>query len=216
LGCASRIEPVRRPVSRRKRRWLMVIWTALGIGAANVAVAAADRSNRELLIAHDRMRNERIDTSNGGQVQLLFGDQSSLSIAPGSEVVINEYLYDPQIHSGKLTATVTTGLLRYVGGEISRAQDVAFYTPGATVSVRGGIILIRAERDAGGGAKTEATFLSGERMCVTANGQTRCTSKFATSITSEGGEPPAAPAQVTSEAIEALFSSLQTAEPGTN
>jgi hypothetical protein len=194
----------------------MVLWAALGIGAANVAVAAADRSNRELLIAHDAMRNERIDASDRGQVQLLFGDQSSLSIAPGSDVMINEYLYDPQIHTGNLTATVTIGLLRYVGGEISRKQDVAFYTQGATVSVRAGIILIRAERDADGGAKTEAIFLSGDRMCVTANGQSRCTSKFATSITSAGGEPPSAPVAVTSEAIEALFSSLQTVERGSN
>src|SRR6266478_127937 len=118
------------------------------IGVATIAATAADRSSRELLVAHEAMRNERIDTSERGQVQLVFADQSSLSIAPGSDVVINEFLYDPQTQTGNLTATVTTGLLRYVGGEISRKKDVAFYTPVAVVSVRGGIVLIKTEHRA--------------------------------------------------------------------
>jgi hypothetical protein len=204
------------------RLLLVMLSAGLCVGAANVAAVAepqgagpADRSSRELLIAHDAMRNEPIDTSGRGQVQLLFGDQSSLSIAPGSGLVINEYLYDPQSQTGNLTATVTTGLLRYVGGEISRKQDVLFYTPGAVVSVRGGITLIKTERNAGAG-RTEALFLSGDRMCVTASGQSQCTTKFATAITSEGGEPPSAPASVTTEAIQALFANLQGAVEGAN
>src|SRR5216684_1202411 len=168
----------------------------MGIGVATIAATAADRSSREL----------------------LFADQSSLSIAPGSDVVINEFLYDPQTQTGNLTATVTAGLLRYVGGEIGRKQDVAFYTPGAVVSVRGGIILIKAERDArldrGGGGRTEVLFLSGERMCVTANGQSRCTNTFATAITSERGEAPSAPVPVTTETIQALFSNLEAPADG--
>src|ERR1051326_9023448 len=68
-----------------------------GIGSVSAAAAAGpqgdgarfDRSNRELLVAHDAMRNERIDTITRGQVQLLFTDQSSLSVAPGSDVVID-------------------------------------------------------------------------------------------------------------------------------
>src|SRR5258708_1631091 len=98
------------------------------------------------------MRNERIDTSDRVQVQLLFGDQSSLSIAPGADVVINEFLYDPQSQTGNLTATVTTGVLRYVGGEISRKKDVVFYTSSAAISVRGGIILITTHRPGSPGA----------------------------------------------------------------
>ncbi len=209
----------------------LLLVVAACTGSANVTATAnpqevgpqevgpvADLSSRELLVAHDAMRNERIDTAHRGQVQLLFADQSSLSIAPHSDVVINEFLYDPQTQTGNLTATVTAGLLRYVGGEISRKKDVAFYTPTATVSLRGGIILIKTERrapvDPGGGGRTEALFLSGDRMCVTANGQSQCTTKFATAIISENGEPPSAPAPVTPETIQALLSSLQAADAG--
>jgi hypothetical protein len=226
LGCACLIEPARRSTARRAglrlacRLVLLALGAAAGIGAATLAATAADRASRELLVAHDAMRNERIDTSDRGQVQLLFADQSSLSVAPGSAVVINEFLYDPQTQTGNLTATVTTGLLRYVAGEISKKRDVAFYTPGAVVSVRGGIILIKAEHDArlgqGGGGKTEVLFLSGDRMCVTANGESQCTTKFATAITSESGGSPSAPVPVTVETIQALFSHLQAADGGTD
>jgi hypothetical protein len=217
LGYAYLIEPARRAAARFScRLLLMALYAAMGTGAADVVATAADQSSRELLVGHDAMRNERIDTRERGQVQLLFADQASLSIAPGSDVVINEFLYDPQTQTGNLTATMTTGLLRYVGGEISRKKDVAFYTPGAVVSVRGGIVLIKAERDVhlgqAGAGKTEALFLSGERMCVTTNGQSQCTNTFATAITSERGEPPSAPVPVATETIQALFGNLEAAD----
>jgi hypothetical protein len=208
------------------RLLLVTLGAAAGIGSANFAATVdaqgvgppADRSSRELLVAHDAMRNERIETIDKGPVQLLFADQSSLSIAPDSDVVINEFLYDPQTQSGTLTATMTTGLLRYVGGEISRKRDVVFYTPTAAVSVRGGIILIKAEGDTrldrGGGGKTEVFFLSGDRMCVTATGQSQCTTKVATAITSERAEPPSAPVPVTAETIQTLYSNLEAANGG--
>jgi hypothetical protein len=199
----------------------LLLATAAGLGSMIVAAAAnpqgdsaiSDRSNRELLVAHDAMRDQRIDTTDRGQVQLLFTDQSSLSIAPDSDVVINDFRFDPQTQIGSLTATVTTGLLRYVGGQISKKTDVAFYTPGATVSVRGGIVLIKTERDKhpDGGEKTEVFFLSGDRMCVSANGKSQCTTKFGTAIISRSGDPPSEPAPVTPEMIQALFRSLQAA-----
>jgi hypothetical protein len=208
------------------RLWLVALSVAAGMGTANLVARAnpqgigptADRSSRELLIGHDVMRNERIDTIGKGQVQLLFADQSSLSIAPDTDIVINEFLYDRQTQAGNLSVTVTTGMLRYVGGRISNTQDVTFYTPTAVVTLRGGIMVIKAGREArldqGSGGRTEVFFLSGDRMCVTASGQTRCTTKFATVITSERDEPPSAPVPVTTETIEALFKNLQAANRG--
>jgi hypothetical protein len=114
---------------------------------------------------------------------------------------------------------VTAGLLRYVGGEIGKKRDVAFYTPGAVVSVRGGIILIKAERVARGdqgGGKTEVLFLSGDRLCVTAYEQSQCTTKLATAITSERGQAPSPPVPATTEAIQVLFNMLQAVDGDAN
>jgi len=97
----------------------------------------------QLVIGHNVVRNEKISTFNKGQVQLIFADQSTLTLAENSEIVIDEFVYDPQKQAGNMTATVTTGVLRYVGGKISKKADVSFLTPSGVVTVRGGIALIK-------------------------------------------------------------------------
>ena len=106
----------------------------------------------QLAIGHNVVRNEKISTFNKGQVQLIFADQSTLTLAENSEIVIDEYVYDPQKQTGSMTATVTTGVLRYVGGKISKKTDVSFLTPSGVVTVRGGIALIKVGRKIGGRA----------------------------------------------------------------
>ena len=100
-------------------------------------------SIEQLFIGQNVVRNEKISTFNKGQVQLIFADQSTLTLAENSEIVIDEFVYDPQKQVGSMTATVTTGVLRYVGGKISKKNDVSFLTPSGVVTVRGGIALIK-------------------------------------------------------------------------
>ena len=100
-------------------------------------------SIQQLAIGENVVRNEKISTFNKGQVQLIFADQSTLTLGENSEIVIDEYVYDPDKEAGSMTATVTTGVLRYVGGKISKKNDVSFLTPSGVVTVRGGIALIK-------------------------------------------------------------------------
>src|SRR6266849_8523050 len=97
----------------------------------------------QLAIGANVVRNEKISTFNKGQVQLIFSDQSTLTLGENSEIVIDEFVYDPNKQAGSMTATVTTGVLRYVGGKISKKNDVSFLTPSGVVTVRGGIALIK-------------------------------------------------------------------------
>jgi hypothetical protein len=100
-------------------------------------------SIEQLAIGANVVRNEKISTFNRGQVQLIFADQSTLTLGENSEIVIDEFVYDPDKQAGNMTATVTTGVLRYVGGKISKKSDVSFLTPSGVVTVRGGIALIK-------------------------------------------------------------------------
>src|SRR4029077_14837064 len=100
-------------------------------------------SIEQLAIGQNVVRNEKISTFNKGQVQLIFSDQSTLTLGENSEIVIDEYVCDPNKQTGNMTATVTTGVLRYVGGKISKKSDFSFLTPSGVVTVRGGIALIK-------------------------------------------------------------------------
>jgi hypothetical protein len=157
----------------------------------------------ELLIGHNIIRNEKITTQDAGQAQLLFTDQSTLTVAKNSEVVIDEFVFDPKKQVGNLTASLTTGLFRYVGGKISKEKDITFYTPTGTVSVRGGIALIKVH-----GNTLQAVFVFGERMTVTINGQTQTATQPNTVIFTTDGRP-SSPTPASVEMLELLNREMQ-------
>jgi hypothetical protein len=95
-----------------------------------------------LVVGAQVVHNERIHTSPVGTVQLRFTDKSSMSIGPNTELVINEYVYDPNANSGHLLATLTEGALRYVGGELSHAGAASITTSSANIGIRGGTVTI--------------------------------------------------------------------------
>jgi hypothetical protein len=48
------------------------------------------------------MHKERIHTSPSGSAQLLFLDKSTLSVAPNTNLVIDEFVYDPVANRGHM------------------------------------------------------------------------------------------------------------------
>jgi len=87
--------------------------------------------------------NEKISTDDSGRAQLLFRDGTSLTVGAGSEMTIDEYVFDPDSGSGEMVVNISKGVFRLVGGKISKNTPVVFNTPTATVAVRGGIAVVK-------------------------------------------------------------------------
>lgn len=85
---------------------------------------------------------EEIETDGTGQTQVMFLDQSSLTVGPNSYVIIDEFVYDPATADGSLTMTLERGLVRYIGGTISKEGGVAIETEVATIGIRGGMAIV--------------------------------------------------------------------------
>lgn len=84
--------------------------------------------------------NERIETSGTGLVQVLLVDGSTFTVGANSDLVIDEFVYDPNAGSGKLVATFGKGVARFVGGKLSKKRGgVTVKTPVGTIGIRGGI-----------------------------------------------------------------------------
>jgi hypothetical protein len=119
-------------------------------------------TTRQLVIGQDVVFNERITTSAAGQTQLLFLDESAMTIGPNSDVTIDQFVYDPKSGTGKLAMSATRGVLRYVGGKLSKQdQAVTVRTNTATLAVRGGAFIMTTEP-----ARTEAIFIYGDGLTV--------------------------------------------------
>jgi hypothetical protein len=95
-----------------------------------------------LMVGAHIVHKERIHTTPAGTAQLLFTDKSSMSIAPNTDIVIDEYVYDPNANSGHMLATLTKGALRYVGGQLSHQGATTITTSAANIGIRGGTATI--------------------------------------------------------------------------
>ena len=74
-----------------------------------------------------------------GQVAIEFLDETRVDITQNSKLTIDEFVYDPNTQTGKLSLKATLGTVRYASGQIAKnsAQNISIKTPTATVSVRG-------------------------------------------------------------------------------
>jgi hypothetical protein len=108
--------------------------------------------------------NERINTTTSGLVQVLLVDGSTFTVGPGSDLVIDKFVYDPNKKTGEIVATFTKGGMRFVGGKISKNEGgVTVNTPAGALAIRGGMFMTNGKVFA---------FLFGEHMTLTGkNGQ---------------------------------------------
>jgi hypothetical protein len=88
--------------------------------------------------------NERINTTTSGLVQVLLVDGSTFTVGPGSDLVIDKFVYDPTRGTGEIAVSFSKGVMRFVGGKISKRENaVKVKTPAGTVGMRGCIVLGR-------------------------------------------------------------------------
>ena len=102
---------------------------------------------RDLVLGNQVVQNELIETSRIGSGQLLFVDQTALTVAPSSKIVLDKYLYDPASQEGEITMSMTQGALRFIGGRISKKRTAVVNTPSATIGIRGGMALIEVDEN---------------------------------------------------------------------
>jgi hypothetical protein len=114
------------------------------VGAVNPASTGTPpgSAQRTLVIGTNVVHKERVDTSASGSAQIIFPDQSTLNVGRNTSIVIDEYVYDPNAGVGTMAASLTRGVMRFVGGQISHTSGITVKTPTGTLGVRGGSVLV--------------------------------------------------------------------------
>ena len=73
-------------------------------------------------------------------MQVLLVDGSTFTVGPGSDLVIDKFVYDPKKGTGQIAASFSKGVMRFVGGKISKNEDgVTVNTPAGALAIRGGM-----------------------------------------------------------------------------
>jgi hypothetical protein len=118
---------------------LTSVYAQQQVGTAGAVNPAADASGRVLQVGSNVLFRERINTTSSGSLQLIFVDKTTLSVGPNSNLVIDEFVYNPNAGTGRMTVSLAKGLLRIVGGNVTHTEGATIKTPAATVGIRGGV-----------------------------------------------------------------------------
>ena len=103
------------------------------------AFLIADGKTTPLAVGSAVHLGDHLRTGKTGSVGITFQDDTIMSIGPDTEIVVDEYLYDPGKDALKLAANLMRGSLNYVSGVIAklRPEAVLIKTPTGTIGVRG-------------------------------------------------------------------------------
>ena len=74
-----------------------------------------------------------------GKTAIQFADDTRVDVTAHSKLLIDEFVYDPNNKTGKLSIKASAGTIRYASGQIAKnsQQNVKIETPTATIGVRG-------------------------------------------------------------------------------
>jgi hypothetical protein len=159
-----------------------------GVVSAVTPTAPAVSGERTVVVGNDVVPGQRFTTGPNGPLHILFLDQSALTLGADSELVIDAFDFDPESKQGQIRLGLNKGLLRVVGGQISKTTATVIATPQGTVEILGGITMVETS-----GSQTSATFLFGQQMRVSdAGGNTQTVTRpgFGVTLNNVGVSAP--------------------------
>jgi hypothetical protein len=127
---------------------LLAMHSAASWAETRIGVAASTKPNADGIVGagsqslsagSEVFANETVRTGNLGQADLVFLDQTNLTVGPTSEVLLDKFVYDPTGPKGKVVLQLARGSFRFVTGtQDHRAYSVN--TPYGSLGVRGTVV----------------------------------------------------------------------------
>ena len=113
----------------------------IGVASAvnkNTTDLTLEQERKLVDAGYEIIQNHTIETDEIGRAQMLLLDGTAFSVGPNSSVVLDKFIYNPETAEGSLEVTAR-GILRIVGGKVTKKQPALIRTNSATVGIRGGI-----------------------------------------------------------------------------
>src|SRR5690606_31755248 len=104
----------------------------------NQVEGVVEGTTRPMAVRDPLVQNQRVRTGRDATAQLLFLDETSMNVGPGSDVTLDRFVYDPGTSRNDIALRATKGIFRFVSGS-SDPRSYQLKTPVATIGVRGTI-----------------------------------------------------------------------------
>ena len=92
---------------------------------------------------------DTIISKNKSNAQILFLDQTVLTLGEETELTIDEFVYDPNSQDGSFVSTVKTGTVKFITGQISKKNpdNLEVKVPAGTLGARGTEFVVLSENN---------------------------------------------------------------------
>ncbi|WP_440909310.1 FecR domain-containing protein [Candidatus Pelagibacter sp.] len=100
---------------------------------------AFNQDGKKLSVGDPIYFGDTITTNEGGKSQILFVDQTVMTVGSSTELTIDEFVYDAKKTEGKLLSTIKSGSVKVLTGKISEKnpENLVVETPAGTIGTRG-------------------------------------------------------------------------------
>ena len=100
---------------------------------------AFNQDGKKLNVGDPIFFGDTVSTDEGGKSQILFIDQTVMTVGSNTELIIDEFIFDPEKSDGKLLSTIKSGSVKILTGKISEKnpENLVVETPAGTIGTRG-------------------------------------------------------------------------------
>jgi len=102
----------------------------------NLVTAKLENDQRRLTIGDDVRQQELIEVDDDGRGELVLRDKTKLALGPGSRLLLDQFVYNPDISGGAIVLDLVRGTFRFITG-IAAKPAYVIRTPTASITVRG-------------------------------------------------------------------------------
>lgn len=118
------------------------------IGVIGAAIGDIKNQKDEILENGSKVYyGDTIVVSEKSNAQVLFLDQTVITIGEKSELTIDEFVYDPETNDGKFVSNIKSGTIKIITGEISKKDpdNLEIKIPTGTIGARGTEFVVLTE-----------------------------------------------------------------------
>jgi len=121
---------------------------------------------RQAIVKEPVFLGDKVTSKIGSSLQVLLKDDSTFTVGPQCDMVIDKFVYDPDKNTNSISAKVKKGMFRFASGKVSKTnpQEVNIETPTATMGIRGTMVEVLVGPEAFLCAKKEGLLAGDIRM----------------------------------------------------
>ena len=110
------------------------------IGVLGFAIGDIENQRGQKLVNGSKIYfGDTIIVNKESNAQVILLDETVLTVGEDSEVIIDEFTYDPKSKSGKIVSNILSGTVKVITGNISKnnPKDLKIKMPTGTLGARG-------------------------------------------------------------------------------